>query len=883
MYVVLALAVAAVALLAAKPVLSRDLRRRGAPAAPAAPAARATPATPAAPAAEGHGRELDLRRLEWGEIGVRSFSWIAATGLVLAAVVLLGRHGTWPPPASRVLLGLVAGVVLLAAGERRRPARYRSTADALLGAALGILFATFYAALPGWRLPILAAAILFSALALAARRDSPLVPVVGLIGGFAMPALLPAMQQPVLLFLYLLVLNAGMAWIALRRQWPALMVPTIVFTALFEWTWVLQFLTLSQLPLAAAVFAALAAVGTSPLWYRPRDARPESCRWIAIAAAHLPLLFALYLVTVPNYGERYPVVFGFLLVVDAGLLAIAWRGGPRWLHAAGGIATLLVFWLWLRLPYDPGSWPWSLLWLALFIVLYLLGPMTRLATHDRPGGVAASPFAVFAALLFSVFIGLARRQPHSEATLIPAMLALLALVLAVTLRRGRGEPAAGEEARRGRPVTAAIAVGLAAIALMTLHPPLPVLLAVHALLLAALLAVAWVSGRHLLAVLAIPFYVAMVITASYAPDLAAAPALLLVALVPYLLFVAYPLAAGGRSGARAEALAGGQSAVQAGARAGGPLAPYVAAVLASLVFFAAGWTVRNDLADAHRWWIGFVPLLAALAMLLLLWRMPGLAPPGPLPPSEGSSLRAFFQRALAPPERRLTLVAAAALAFASVAIVMLLPKPWAVCLWALEAAALAWLSTRLAHDVLAAWSTLLAAAVFLWLAFDADLYEPWRFVAVYTVCGAAMIAAAFAVRRAAPALWYLLSVAGLFELWFLINLAIANGFHAANGAVTFDFVSTPHAADALYTIAWAVIATGLLIAGYLIDWRPGRHAALALLLATVAKCLANDLPRLRGLALAASLLGLALSLAVVGVVLQKQMAAATVNDPAEAA
>jgi hypothetical protein len=436
---------------------------------------------------------------------------------------------------------------------------------------------------------------------------------------------------------------------------------------------------------------------------------------------------------------------------------------------------------------------------------------------------------------------------------------------------------------------------------MTLHPPLPVLLAIHALLLAALLAAAWISERHLLVVLAIPFYVAMVITASYAPDRATSPALtlLLVALVPYLLFVAYPLAvgarAGGQTGARAggqaevraggqaEARAGGQAEAQAGTRARRPLAPYVAAVLASLVFFVTGWTVRNDLADAHRWWIGFVPLVAALAMLLLLWRMPDLAPPGPRPAGEGTSLRAFFERALAPPERRLTLVASAALAFASVAVVMLLPKPWAVCLWALEAALLAWLSLRLAHDVLAAWSTLLAAAVFLWLAFDADLYEPWRFVAVYTVCGAAMIAAAFAVRRAAPALWYLLSVAGLFELWFLINLAIANGAHAANGAVTFDFVSTPHAADAVYTIAWAVIATGLLIAGYLIDWRPGRHAALALLLATIAKCLVNDLPRLRGLALAASLLGLALSLAVVGVVLQKHLAAGAVNDSAEAA
>jgi hypothetical protein len=317
-------------------------------------------------------------------------------------------------------------------------------------------------------------------------------------------------------------------------------------------------------------------------------------------------------------------------------------------------------------------------------------------------------------------------------------------------------------------------------------------LASSAVLFWAVFAVAWISGRQLLAVLAIPFYVAAVITASYLPDGAVSPAvtLMVIALVPYALFIAYPLALG--------------------SRAGESIAPYVAAALASLVFFACGWTVRNDLAVAHRWSIGLVPLLAALAMLSLLWRV----------------------RALVPREPRLTLVVSTALVFFNLSIPMLLPAPWAVILWALEVVALVWLFTRVRYRLLLVWSALAAAAVFFWLAFDADLFAPWILYAVYPIAGTAMILAAYLARRDAPAVQRLLSVAGLFELWFLLNLGIAKFYHAANGELNFDFMSTPHAADAAYTVAWAVIATGLLVLGYLIDWPAARGAALALLLTT---------------------------------------------------
>ena len=86
--------------------------------------------------------------------------------------------------------------------------------------------------------------------------------------------------------------------------------------------------------------------------------------------------------------------------------------------------------------------------------------------------------------------------------------------------------------------------------------------------------------------------------------------------------------------------------------------------------------------------------------------------------------------------------------------------------------------------------------VFLRLAFGSDLYALWTdvlwtaYVTVYVVSAVAMFAAAYLIRLDVPVLQRIFSVAGLFELWFLINIVIANCFHSANGALNFDFATS---------------------------------------------------------------------------------------------
>ncbi len=236
-----------------------------------------------------------------------------------------------------------------------------------------------------------------------------------------------------------------------------------------------------------------------------------------------------------------------------------------------------------------------------------------------------------------------------------------------------------------------------------------------------------------------------------------------------------------------------------------------------------------------------------------------------------------------PPRGTLALVAGAALAFVTVAIPLQLDKQWITIGWALEAAALAWLWRRIPHRGLLAASAGLLAAVLVRLVLNPEIlrYHPksatpiwnWYLYAYLTAAAAAFLAARLLARgddRLLPG-WPRLSALaagqGAVLLFALVNVEIAD-FFSPGPRLVFRF-SAGLAQDLTYTIAWAVFAIALLLAGVALASRVGRAAAIALLSLTVLKAFLHDLARLDGLYRVASFLGLAVSLAAVAVVLQR--------------
>jgi hypothetical protein len=355
-----------------------------------------------------------LPRFDWESlVGVKLFSWIAGVALLLAAVFFL-RYSIsegWLVPPVQMAIGIVVGIALLILCELKAARKYPATANAMDASAIAILFSTFFAAHVRWDLigaiPAFALMVLVTAVAvlLSIRRDSMFIALLGLVGGFATPALLSTGENRPSLFIYLLLLNAGLAWVATKKKWPLLTTLSLVFTVLYQWGWVMKFLSADQLPIALGIFLVFPVLAFIALALGQKEA-PEK-GWISLygqtanLTALLPLLFALYIAAVPAYGHRFALLFGFLFLMDVGLFAIAAARGPEIVHFFGGFSTILVFAIWLGLSYDSSSWPAILAFILLFAFFYLAAPLiARRYGHSFKGmgkrAVYAAPFLLFA-------------------------------------------------------------------------------------------------------------------------------------------------------------------------------------------------------------------------------------------------------------------------------------------------------------------------------------------------------------------------------------------------------------------------------------------------------------------------------------------------------
>ncbi len=379
-------------------------------------------------------------------IGVKLFSAIAGIALVIAAVFFLRysvEHG-WLQPPVRVVIGVAVGIALLVLCELKAARRYPITANALDAAAIAILFSTFFAAHALWNLIpsfaafVLLAAVTATAVLLSIRRDSLFIAVLGLLGGFATPALLSTGEnRPIPLFAYLMLLNVGLAWVAYRKRWPLLTVLTLLFTTVYQWGWVFKFLDATSLPLAMTIFVIFPLVAIAGLVVArgriasdSRQAGDTTFERNAVMSAALPLLFATYVSAVPAYGARPWLLFGFMLLLDAGLFAVAMARRHAALYAAAAVTTLIVMASWLTFSFAPGAWLAPLVFCAVFVIFFTGAPIVA-ARLERPLDETNADFA--APLLLFVPVVLARVEPAFSAPLY-LFATLLALMLVIAWR-----------------------------------------------------------------------------------------------------------------------------------------------------------------------------------------------------------------------------------------------------------------------------------------------------------------------------------------------------------------------------------------------------------------------------------------------------------------
>jgi uncharacterized membrane protein len=192
----------------------------GPPPAPLAPPAPPPPARPRP--------RLDLEQ----RIGARWATWVGIVAILVAIALFLkwAFDNEYLGPATRVALGLAAGLVMLTGGlvlHRRRDVPYLS--EGLAGGGLGVLYLSIFAAhsLYGLVGPVLAFAAMFSVTllgtAVAVVSSRLITAVLAVLGGLLTPVLLQVERPDERnLLAYLLVLD-GLVLLAARfRTWPSL-------------------------------------------------------------------------------------------------------------------------------------------------------------------------------------------------------------------------------------------------------------------------------------------------------------------------------------------------------------------------------------------------------------------------------------------------------------------------------------------------------------------------------------------------------------------------------------------------------------------------------------------------------------------------------------
>src|SRR5207244_5221655 len=225
--------------------------------------------------------------------------------------------------------------------------------------------------------------------------------------GFATPILLSTGEnRPISLFTYLLLLNIGLAWVASRKRWSSLTIVTVVLTAFYQWGWVIKFLDVNQLSLAMGIFLTFGVTGFAAIVFGRRSGGgplDATLNRVGLATASMPLLFAVYLSAVPAYGAKVGLLFGFLLLLDAALLAVAIGRRDDLPHAIGGAATLAVFAIWLSLSYAGRSYTTVVAVASAFVVFFAVAPAIAKRLGRPFEGVGVQAVLAAPTLLF-VFV-----------------------------------------------------------------------------------------------------------------------------------------------------------------------------------------------------------------------------------------------------------------------------------------------------------------------------------------------------------------------------------------------------------------------------------------------------------------------------------------------
>ena len=857
-------------------------------------------------------------RRNWEQFtGAKLLAWTGGFAAFLGAAFFIkySFEHDLIPPAVRVALGYLFALSLVIGGLKIPRPRYATTAQTLCATGIVCLYAVtfacnsiyhfaFFGPIPTFLLMVLITA---GAFVLAVRLAAQVVAVLGMLGGFFTPVLLSTgRDNPFGLFGYIALLDIGLVALALHQRWFFLVPLGAAGTVAMQLGWASKFLNPAKAPtamLVCLVFCAVFLLGylvaqrvtLGRAGLRPASEKlagetpalprrtPAQLLWPAIALPCIAFLFALGFIGYPTIAAQPARLFGFIFMVDACLLAVAWFDeDSSHAHLIGGFAVfaLLATWTGARLTDDLLPWAlglylmhaathttfplllerrrpgagltwWSQLFPPLALILMLI-PVLKLDTVSFALwpcvlliDLLAIGLAVFSQSLLAMAaaLGLTLAATGLWMFQIPPALTsepLLLLVVGgfaalffgggILLARRNGDADSPRSGSAGDPRTQlpAFSALLPFLLLVMMTQRLPMANPSGVFGLALLLVLLCLGLTRGLGVYWLPSCaLAGVAALEYAWDARhftrsfAAPPFTWY-LVFYAIFTVFPFVFRSRFAATT--------------------GPWAIAALAGAVQFPLVYRVVER--TSPNAFMGLVPALFAIAPLV--------------------SLFAIRRTPAVDDRARLNQLAwwgGVALLFITLIVPIQFERQWITLGWALEGTALLWLVRRIPHPGLRATGVVLLVLAFVRLALNPAVFEyharaavpffNWYFYTYGIVIAGLFVGAALlapphdrALRIRVPPL---LNSLGTVLAFLLLNIEIADFFSTPGARVLIFQFSGNFARDMTYTIAWALFALGLLLISIWKHTRAGRYSALALLGVAVLKLFFQDLERLGAL------------------------------------
>ncbi|HEY3763094.1 MAG TPA: DUF2339 domain-containing protein [Verrucomicrobiae bacterium] len=364
--------------------------------------------------------------INWEQfMGVKGFAWVGGFALFLGVAFFIkySFDNNLVPPQLRAAIGFLVGIGLLVGGVVMSRKNFPALSQTLCATGVVILYAVtfacrsvyhfeFFGPLPTF---LLMALITTTAFLLAVRLDAMVVAILGMLGGFITPVLLSTGQDnPLGLFGYIAILDAGLIVVVMNKRWDFLLALAAVGTVVMQAGWAGNFFESEKYFEGNKILIALGVLlGFNALWLAAnavakRRGQINAWYWCSsLGLVAVAYAFTLWFLSFAPLAQRPWLMFGFVFLIDLVPVALALLDENISIgQTVSGLAVFALLGFWTQSSLASDLLNAALVFYLVFAVLHSALPVALQRLRGAPmhnAGNHIFPILSLALVLVPVF------------------------------------------------------------------------------------------------------------------------------------------------------------------------------------------------------------------------------------------------------------------------------------------------------------------------------------------------------------------------------------------------------------------------------------------------------------------------------------------------